>query len=567
MYKEISELIKGHENQKLVSYNELDRDELVSFKDLPKCKMNGVLKASFSINGELMQKYSKNDCHVAVISATGLGKTTSYVIPTILSFASQAIKKSMVISDPKGENYRITAKKLRKEGYKVYLLNFRDHRHSEYWNPLTPIYREYQRAFDVTKEIERVTINQRIKYRFQDKIYDTLKEAEKNAQFEKKLMLSEVGNKIDHMANMLITIDDKHDMVWDLGARDILKSFLWAMLEDSKLDESSFERITEDTFSFSTIFKILASFDGMGSNENPLNFDRGYFSRRPHNSKAYLFSRGPFDCAERTRSSYMTTFQSKLAVMKNSTIQTITSCNSFDLNVLLEDKVAIFIDYHDEIKTHYQMISLFVQSAYNFLIENVSRLKTGKLDKPFYFILDEFGNFPPIIDLDTTISACRGRNIFFILIIQSYAQLDNVYGKNVATIIRDNLNIHIFLGSNNPETLEAFKRECGEYTRISPICALKGQGEKLTDISIETIPLIPKSDLAYLKEGECIITEANCPYVLKSKLQRFYRCEEFSNYEKDDVFEYQSKINPYDSKYDYDISKLMSYRTKFNEDW
>ena len=49
----------------------------------------------------------------------------------------------MIISDPKGEIYRTTAAALREQGYNVRLLNFRDYRHSECWNPMTPIFRKY----------------------------------------------------------------------------------------------------------------------------------------------------------------------------------------------------------------------------------------------------------------------------------------------------------------------------------------------------------------------------------------------------------------------------------------
>ena len=82
--------------------------------------------------------YSSDENHVGVIAATRLGKTTSYVIPTILSFARQKIKRSLIISDPKGEVYKYTAEELKKQGYEIKLLNFRNYRKSECWNMLTP---------------------------------------------------------------------------------------------------------------------------------------------------------------------------------------------------------------------------------------------------------------------------------------------------------------------------------------------------------------------------------------------------------------------------------------------
>ena len=170
---------------------------------------------------------------------------------------------------------------------------------------------------------------------------------------------------------------------------------------------------------------------------------------------------------------------------------------------------------------------------------------------PYYFILDEFGNFPPIKDFDVAISASGGRNIYFILILQSYAQLDNVYGKNVSVIIRDNLNVHVFLGSNNPTTLEEFSRECGEYTRISPMSALSGTRGEMENFNVETLRMMPKSELSSLETGECIVTEAKAGYVLYSKMERYYLCDEFANLPLAKDTDYVSPVNPLELKYYY----------------
>lgn len=173
---------------------------------------------------------------------------------------------------------------------------------------------------------------------------------------------------------------------------------------------------------------------------------------------------------------------------------------------------------------------------------------------PFYFTLDEFGNFPAMNDFETTISACAGRNIFFMLIMQSYAQFNNVYGEAIAEIIRDNLNMHVFFGSNNPATLEEFSRERGQHTRIPPLSALNGQGVEIDNYQLETIALVPKSMLARLEPGECIVTEANCGHVLYSRPERYYLCEEFRNRPLADEKEYKCSVDPLDRRYVYQLN-------------
>lgn len=544
-------VLNGYENTKFIHYTDTAAlPNTVAYAEIGKRAMTGVLKASYHVDGRLMQIYTSQENHVGVIAATRLGKTTSYVVPTILSFCMQPLKRSMIISDPKGEIYRLTSEKLREEGYKVVLLNFRDYVHSECWNPLTPIFRKYRKAVNIYDEVGVTDTADGPRNVFREIVYDSQTELEQAIELAQSMAFDEVGNDIDTLAAMFMpTLSDK-DPYWENSARELLKAFIWAMLEDSDRAENP---ITEDTFSFNTILRVLDTIhSGKGEKLN----DGGYFTDRNESSRAYrLVKNTIIENGDVTSSCILAVFNTGIAVFRDCAMRLVTSCNSFDFSEFDEGPVAVYIDYRDEVKVHYQIISLFIQDAYRYLIEKATYKQSGKLDVPFYFILDEFGNFPAIKDFETTISACAGRNIWFILIIQSYAQLNNVYGAAVAEIIRDNLNVHIFFGSNNPDTLEAFSRECGQQTRISPLSALNGKGADIDTYQIETIPLVPKSMLSHFQQGECIITEANSGYVMFSRLERYYLCDEFKNlkltYEKD----YKCSVNPFDKRYTYTVPK------------
>ena len=553
------QLLQGYENIRYVHYADSQSlPNTVSFDELPEREICGVLKSSHHKDGKLIQTYTEQENNIGVVAATRLGKTTSYVIPTIISYAKQKKKRGMIISDPKGEIYRQTSQLLRDEGYNVKLLNFRDYLHSECWNPLTPIYRKYKKIDAVSDEVRLVHCEKGARNFFRGKIYELQSELDADIQRAKDLLLAEVANDVDNIAIMLISIENQRDPFWEQASQNLLKAFLWAMLEDS--DEDSINPVTEETFSFNTIWAVINSFnDGDGHSYN----DNGYFTSRGKNSRALSLAKNTIiENARGTRTSILSVFFTKLAVFKDNAIKLITCCNSFEMDELVQAPTAVFIDYRDELKVHYEVISLFVQDAYRFLIEKANSNLDGKLAAPFYFILDEFGNFPKIMGIETTISACAGRNIFFMLIIQSYAQLNCVYGADVAEIIRDNLNVHIFFGSNNPSTLEAFSNECGKYTRISPLSAINGRSAEIDNYQIETIPLIPVSALSHFTAGECVITEANCGYVMYSKLERYYLCDEFKNlkisYEKD----YVCAINPFDKKYAYEV--VIRRKTPFD---
>lgn len=545
-----NKLLHGYEDMRLVGYEDAQLPNTVAYDELSDKYFAGVLKMNRHKDGRLIQTYSAAESHVGVIAATRLGKTTSYVIPTILSFARQKVKRSMVISDPKGELYKCTAQTLRNEGYDVKLLNFRDYLHSECWNMLTPIYRKYRKAAGIKDEPEVVIDGDELKHSFNGRLYTDFAELTREIEYRTEMLMDEVGNDIDMLCSMFITTDKLQDPYWEDSARELLKAFLWAMLEDSgKAGDPS--QITEDKYSFSTILSILAQFrDDNGSHYN----DSGYFSSRGPKSRALQLAKNNLlENASNTRKCIVATFNTKMAVFRECAMRLITRCNSFDIAEISDRPTAVFIDYRDEVKVHYQIISLFVQNAYRYLIDKANASGKGKLDIPFYFILDEFGNFPAIRDFETTISACAGRNIFFILIFQSYAQLNKVYGADVAEIIRDNLNMHVFFGSNNPATLRAFSEECGEFTRISPLSALNGKGDDLEQYSIETIPLVTKSRLSHFTPGECIITEANSGYVMYSKLERYYECSEFMDLPMSAETDYVCPVNPFDKRYIYDF--------------
>lgn len=548
---EDNNILNGYENMRLIRYTDgVTLPNTVAYGEIDKRAITGVLKANRYADGRLMQTYTEQENHVGVIAPTRLGKTTSYVVPTVLSYAKQPVKRSMIISDPKGEIFRITSETLRAEGYRIALLNFRDYAHSECWNPLTPVFRKYRRADALLDEVGVTDTENGPRNIFRGRVYENQEELNRATELARDMLLDEVGNDIDTLAAMFMPTLSTKDPYWEDSARELLKAFLWGMLEDSDREDNP---ITEDTFSFSTILNILNTIHaGKGVSFE----DNGYFTDRDPSSRAYRLAKNTvIENGDVTSSCILSTFNSGVSMFRENAMRLVTSCNSFDMSEFDGGPVAIYIDYRDEVKVHYKIISLFIQDAYRYLIERATDMPDGKLEVPFYFILDEFGNFPAIKDFETTISACAGRNIWFILIIQSYAQLNNVYGAAVAEIIRDNLNVHIFFGSNNPATVEAFSNECGQRTRISPLSALNGRGAEIDTYHIETIPLVPKSMLTHFSEGECIVTEANSGYVMLSKLERYYLCEEFAGLKRASEKEYACAVNPFDRRYIYDAQK------------
>ena len=554
MMKIENKVLSEYENMKLLSYKELPADfsEGVYWDELKDLYVPGVLKGCFhDESGRLKLLFSEKDNHVGVIAATRLGKTTSYIIPTVLAFAIQKIKRNMVICDPKGEIYQACAATLQKEGYEVKLLNFRDQDHSEYWNKMTEIYRAYVRAKHTIDEVELVEVDGVAKNRFLGRIYDDLEKLERAINEMQMRRESEVDKMISSFALMVCPTFSSKDPTWEDGARQLFEAFIYGMLEDSERRDNP---ITEHNFSMNTLIKIL---DSIVVGDSEVN-DNGFFTLRNDDSKALTMARDILISTPRaTRAGYYATLTTKISAFREVTTRTITSCNSFEFSELMKGKpVAIFIDFRDEIRLSYQTIQLFIQSLYTFLIGEANKITPfHKLEVPWYFVLDEFGNFPAIKDFDTVISACAGRNIWFILVMQSYAQLENVYEGKVAKIVRDNLNVKVFFGSNDYTTLKEFSNECLLMTRIAPSGALNGEGENILAREIETIPLVTMSTLAQLEAGDCLVREVNKP-VLASRMERYFTCAEMKDLPKANEADYVcKKVDPFDKKYLFRVRK------------
>ena len=165
--------------------------------------------------------------------------------------------------------------------------------------------------------------------------------------------------------------------------------------------------------------------------------------------------------------------------------------SDFNMQDIGREKTAVFMIIHDEKKTYHSLMTIFIKQCYETLID-VAQENGGKLPFRTNFILDEFANMPPLKDVDSMVSAARSRDIRFTFIIQNFAQLNDVYGKEVAEIIKGNCGNLVYLISTELAALEEISKMCGEVK------------SKEKDKTAST-PLVTVSDLQKLKLFEAII--------------------------------------------------------------
>ena len=131
--------------------------------------------------------------------------------------------------------------------------------------------------------------------------------------------------------------------------------------------------------------------------------------------------------------------------------------------------------------------------------------------------MDEFGNMPKIEKFDKFITVGRSRKIWFTMIIQSYAQLNNVYGDTVADIVKGNCGIKMFIGSNDMNTCKEYSELCGNITVVksSTSGSVSSNDVNLSN-QTQVRPLIYPSELQRLNKpgnigNSIIVTFGNYP--------------------------------------------------------
>lgn len=381
-----------------------------------------------------------SEYHNLVIGSTGSGKTQTVVKPMVNLLAKKG--ESMIITDPKGEIYKYAANALKERGYKIIVLNFREPSHGNAWNPLTLPYVHFKNGNTdkSTELLDDVALNI---------LYDSNKKSGSDSDF------------------------------WDKSAADFFSGLALGLFYDASEKQVNLNSINymssigEERYATSTYIKE-------------------YFNLKGQDSSPYIFASGTVNAPNETKGGILSTFRQKIRLFSSrESLSEMLAYSDFKMEDIGKEKTAVFMIIHDEKKTYHSLMTIFIKQCYETLID-VAQENGGKLPYRTNFILDEFANMPPLKDVDSMVSAARSRDIRFTFIIQNFAQLNDVYGKEVAEIIKGNCGNIIYLISTELAALEEISKMCGEVK------------SKEKDKTAST-PLVTISDLQKLKLFEAII--------------------------------------------------------------
>ncbi|MBQ7880439.1 MAG: type IV secretory system conjugative DNA transfer family protein [Clostridia bacterium] len=536
---------KGKDIQQYFSNDFVSLDDLKSKKEFNFCttknirtlNKDGVLVRAEKV-GQNIEINLIKPIHTLIVGTTSSGKSSQYINPTIQLLSMTAAKPSFVITDPKKDLYEQNAEKLKSEGYEILRLDLDNPYGSSKWNPLTYVYRTYHRSLNITREVKihQAGEDPRAKklimdsnfdwqntnwYEFNRTAYANRNNLDRDLNVVKGKLQAAAFTEIQDVVTAVAPIVNTNDANWETVAQKLIQAVILAMLEDSTDPELG---LTEDKFNFYNVYKIC-NFSDSGR-DTYATLKKYLFEYRDKFSKVRELANSALNNAETTSKNYMGFVSSKTIAFSDEGISLMTSTNEIDFNKIDEKPTAIFVHIPDQIEVRHPLGALFVTQMYKRLVEKANSLG-GRLKRNVYFELDEFGNMPKFNNFGTTLAVARSRGIFYQLVIQSYAQLNNKYGDHEAQIIRNNCPISVYVGSDDHNTNEEFSKILGNKTiEITSVNTSKGPDGKETESKskqTQTRPIAYPHELnTFRKERYLIIKSFDPPCVYKNKFTPYF---------------------------------------------
>ena len=424
----------------------------------------------------------EGDVHTLMIGAAGVGKTAYFLYPN-LEFAC-ASGMSFINTDCKGDvvrNYGTIAKKY--YDYNVSVLDLRNPTRSDE-NNILHLVNKYMDIFLSDKS----NISAKAK-------------AEKYAKITAKTIIDIGGGSTESGANAYF---------YD-AAEGLLASVILLLAEFGDKNERHIVSV------FKLIQDLLAKVQPDSKAKAKTYFSE-LMEKLPPEHKAKWFAGAALNTSDQTMLSVMSTALSRLNSFLDSELeQMLCFGTAIDAEKFCNEKSAIFIVLPEEDTSKYFMVSLLIQQLYREILV-IADENGGKLKKRVMFYCDELGTFPKIDGIEAMFSAGRSRKISIVAVIQSFAQLEQNYGKQGMEIITDNTQLTVFGGfAPNCQSAEVLSKSLGEQTVLSG--SVSNGREKSQSLQMIGRPLMTVDELKSMPKGQFIVMKTGThPMISKLKL-------------------------------------------------
>lgn len=365
-----------------------------------------------------------SDSHSLIIGSTGSKKTRLFAMPMLEIM--RRVGESVVVTDPKGELYDLTAQFFEDSGYKVEVINLRDPYHSSGWNPLS-LARECYKRHDEDRAASIVN---------------------------------------DFSASIIPERPDVKDPFWIQTAQAMLRGLTMMLVE-------GIDFFPDEAVNLATLRHLSEHLVKKEDWEDNPFWD--VLDQYPEDSLARSNLKAILRGSDRTFDNIKVSFDAPLNQLYiQKSLVSLLSRNEVQFDQLGLQKTILYLIMPDEKTTLHMIVSLIIKQCYEQLIRLAQSYANNALPFRVNFLLDEFSNLPKIPDMPAMISAARSRNIKFFLIIQGLYQLTSKYEEDDAHTIKGNCGNWVFLTSRELPLLKEISELCGEDAQT---------GERLITVS------------------------------------------------------------------------------------
>ena len=298
--------------------------------------------------------------------------------------------------------------------------------------------------------------------------------------------------------------------IWQSSARSLWLGLILYLVETDDLPVTMGEALRQLTQGDERLGEIL---EARQKGENPLS------------DECYLALKEYLDTPHKTRGSVRKGFTSALELFYNPVIDAATAGNDFDLCELRKRRISVYVGITpDDLDRLAPLINLFFQQAIDL---NTRELPEQNPDLKYQCLLlaDEFTSMGKVGILSKGISYIAGYGLRMLPIIQSPAQLREVYGADAAETFVENHALQIVFAPKNIKVAKEISDTLGTTTvkNRSSTRQLTGfwDASRSENASDHGRALLLPQEVKQIGENAEIIILENCQPIRCRKLKWF----------------------------------------------
>ena len=438
--------------------------------------------------------------NVIVIGLPGDGKTFTFVLPNLMQMNS-----NFVVTDPKGNLVHEVGKMLEKAGYAVKIFDLIRLTNSDRFNPF-----HYMKSeLDI------------------DRISEAITEGTKKSEYA-------------------------GEDFWVQAELRLQRALIGYLYFDSKDPETGVQLYMPNLGHVADLLRNIYIEDP----DVPSPIEQMFEELNEHQPNNYAYKQWKLFQNFRgdTRNSVVAILSSRYSIFDHEDVRNLISEDTMEMDTWNTKKTAVFIAIPDTNNAFNFLSSILFAIGFEVLTHKADDILQGKVPgysrknlRHIQFIFDEFAQIGRIPNFAQVLSSIRSREMSIKIIIQAVNQLESLYKSDWKTIF-NNCATHLFLGTNDKDTMKYYSTRSGKQTirtRSTSKSHSYRNGSSSENKQIQGRPLLTPDEVARIgvEEGLVFISKQNVFRDKKASVYDHPRKDEIASSpeDKENWYEYTRK--------------------------